>query len=226
MAGILDLRVSELLMSRLCHDLAGPIAALGNGAEMLGDADPDFAAEAMRLVGDSAVQAAARLRFYRFAYGYGGEGMAVAGAPSELAARFFAATTTACDYAPSARRLPLPWQKLACNLLLVGAKGLPRGGTLLVDAGAAGLVLDAVGRAAALAPELLAALRLTMPTAALTPGTVQAYFAGLLARELGCRLWVGAAEAGRFRIGASAAADERSDRNIRKAGVSSIGPLG
>jgi histidine phosphotransferase ChpT len=207
MSGILDMRVVELLTARLCHDLAGPIAALGNGAEMLADEDPDFAAEAVRLIADSAVQAASRLRFYRFAYGFGGDGAAAGGAPSELAVGFFAATTIVCDYATAVCLLPLPWQKLACNLLLVAADGLPRGGTLALDTGARGLVLDGVGEAATLAPELLAAMSSTIPTAALTPRTVQARFTALLACGLGQRLLTSTAEAGRFRIAASAATD-------------------
>jgi histidine phosphotransferase ChpT len=203
----LDMRVLELLTARLCHDLAGPIAAIGNGAEMLADDDPDFAGEAVRLVADSALRAASRLRFYRFAYGFGGDGATAGGAPSELAAGFFAVTTTACDYAASVRLLPLPWQKLACNLLLVAADGLVRGGTLAVNADARGLVLDAVGEAAALTPELLMATSLTIPTAALTPRNVQAYFTALLARGLGRRLLADTAEAGRFRIAVPDAAE-------------------
>jgi hypothetical protein len=31
----IDLRVAELLTSRLCHDLVGPIGAVGNGLELL-----------------------------------------------------------------------------------------------------------------------------------------------------------------------------------------------
>jgi histidine phosphotransferase ChpT len=206
MSGMLDTRVVELLVARLCHDLAGPIAALGNGAEMLADEDSIFAGEAVRLIADSAVQAASRLRFYRFAYGFGGDGAAAGDAPSELAADFFAATTIACDYAAPVRLRPLPWQKLACNLLLVAADGLPRGGTLALNAGPHGLVLDAVGEAAALAPELLAAMSSTLPSAALTPRTAQASFAALLAGGLGQRLLAGTAAA-RFSIATSAAAD-------------------
>jgi histidine phosphotransferase ChpT len=207
MSVMLDMRVVELLTARLCHDLAGPIAALGNGAEMLADEDQDFAGETVRLIADSAAQAASRLRFYRFAYGFGGDGAAAGGRPSELAVGFFAATTIACDYAASVCLLPLTWQKLACNLLLVAADGLPRGGTLALNADARGLVLDAVGEAAALPPELLAAMSPALPTAALTPRTVQARFVALLACGLGQRLLIDAAEAGRFRIGASAASD-------------------
>ena len=205
MAGLLDMRVLELLAARLCHDLAGPIAAVGHGAEALAEDDQDLAREALRLVAEGAIRAANRLQFYRFAYGSRGDGGAAGRAPSELALRFFEATTIACDYAPSARLLPLAWQKLACNLLLVGADLLPRGGALGVHAGAGGLVVDAAGPTVAPAPELIAALKLMLPTTALTPGTVQGYFAGLLARALGRRLLAANSGAGGIRIGAAAA---------------------
>src|SRR5271163_1304154 len=78
-AGTIDLRVLELLTARLCHELSGPIAAINNGVELLVDEpvpgkageDPDFMHEAIALLGDSARRATDRLRFYRFAYGFG-----------------------------------------------------------------------------------------------------------------------------------------------------------
>jgi histidine phosphotransferase ChpT len=205
MADSIDMRVVELLTARLCHDLAGPIAAIGNGAEMLADEDPGFIGETVRLIADSAAQAAGRLRFYRFAFGFSGEGGAAGGAPSDLAAGFFAATAIACDYSPSVCQLSLAWQKLACNLLLVGADGLPRGGRVALRADGPSLVLEAHGEVAGLSPELLAATNLAIPTAALTPRTVQARFAALLAYALGQRLVTGAAEGGGLRIATSAA---------------------
>jgi hypothetical protein len=72
-------------------------------------------------------------------------------------------------------------------------------------------VVDAAGATIALAPELTAALTLTLPTTALTPGTVQPYFAGLLARALGRRLLAASAAAGRIRIGAAAAGYAAAD---------------
>lgn len=32
-----QLRLAELLTTRLCHDLSGPIGAVNNGAEFLGE---------------------------------------------------------------------------------------------------------------------------------------------------------------------------------------------
>jgi histidine phosphotransferase ChpT len=191
-AGGLDLRVLELLTARLCHELIGPIAAISNGVELLADEpvlakggrDQEFVHDAVALVGDSASRAASRLQFYRFAYGYGHGGSIV----GSLASRFFERTQIACDYGESIRVLPLDWQRLACNLLLTGAEALSRGGSLVLAVAPDGLDLEATGEFAALSPETSAALSLATPAAALTPRSVQAYFTGLLAEVLGCRL--------------------------------------
>jgi histidine phosphotransferase ChpT len=208
-SSIVDLRVLELLTARLCHELSAPIAAISNGLELLSEEDPhlgptpgtSFAREAAALIGDSARRAGRRLQFYRFSYGFGG-GSALAGpAPHELAESFFAESRIACDYSGNVRILPPDWQKLACNLLPVGAETLPRGGHLVLTGDP--LNLEAVGEAADLSPELRSALMLTMPVAELTSRTVQAFFTGLLAKALGCRL-IGAVEPGRVRLTAIA----------------------
>ena len=195
-AGGLDLRVLELLTARLCHELIGPIAAINNGVELLADepvlaqgaGDQGFVHDAIALVGDSASRAASRLQFYRFAYGYGHGGSLVGSPPNELAIRFFEGTQITCNYGESIGVLPLDWQRLACNLLLTGAEALSRGGNLIMAAMPDGLDLEATGEFAALSPEASAALSLATPVAALTRRSVQAYFTGLLAEVLGCRL--------------------------------------
>jgi histidine phosphotransferase ChpT len=185
-----------LLTARLCHELSGPIAAINNGVELLVDepalagdgADQGFVQDAIALVGDSATRAASRLQFYRFAYSFGGGGLMAGSPPDELVSRFFEGTRIACDYGESIRVLPLDWQRLACNLLLTGAEALSRGGSLVLALAPDGLDLEAAGEFAALSPETHAALSLTTPVAALTSRSVQAYFTGLLAETLGCRL--------------------------------------
>jgi histidine phosphotransferase ChpT len=200
MSVMLDMRILELLTARLCHELSGPIAAVGNGVELLGEDDRDFAHEALALVADSADRAAARLQFYRFSYGFGGDAATAGPLPFELAARFFERARIVCDYAEGVRALPLDRQKLGCNLLLVGAEALIRGGRLTLDVGPTGLQLEAVGEAVSLAPEQGAALRLETPVGALTSRTVNAYFAGILARAQGWRLVGAKAEPGRCRL--------------------------
>src|ERR1700680_1447081 len=114
-----DLRVPDLLPPRRCHDLIGPVPAIGNGVELLADEDPDFVRDAVALVGESARKANRRLQFYRFAYGFTG-GELTGPAPHQLASALFADSDIACDYRGSVRALPLGWQRLAPHMFARG----------------------------------------------------------------------------------------------------------
>ena len=200
-----DLRIAELLAARLCHELVGPITAVANGAELLCEAGLEGDPEALAVIGESAQRAGSRLQFYRFAYGFGGEGQTAGPSPGELAAGYFAASPIACRYGEMVRCLPLIQQKLACNLLVLGAEALVRGGRIAVDVGAGGIRVEAAGDGVTLAHEQSAALRMTTPVAALTSRTVHGYFTGRLARAQGCRL-VDELAPGRLCIGSISAA--------------------
>jgi histidine phosphotransferase ChpT len=198
------LRVVELLAARLCHDLISPVSAIANGAELLGEDDPDFVREAVALVDSSARNANARLQFFRFAYGFSGSGLA-GPAPHLLAAEYFAGSAVICDYREAARALPLGEQKLACAMLLVAGEALPRGGRLVVDAASEGPEIDAIGDTVTLPAEARSALARTTDPAELTTRTVTPYFAGLLAAAQG-RTLVVSDRPGGFSLGATLSA--------------------
>jgi histidine phosphotransferase ChpT len=204
----IDLRVLELLAARLCHDLIGPVAAIGNGVELLAEEDPDFVRDAVALVGESARKANRLLQFYRFAYGFSG-GELTGPAPHQLASALFADSDIACDYRESVRALPLGRQRLACNMLAIGGEALSRRGRLVVDAGAVGPELEGTGGGAGPSAQIRDALALALPLAELTSRSVGAYFTGLVAAGLGCRIIVDARPGGfRFGIAAAGAAAE------------------
>ena len=194
-----DLRVLELLAARLCHELIGPVAAIGNGAELLADEEPDFVKDAVALVGESARKANRRLQFYRCAYGFtGGE---LAGLPPDrLVSALFEESAITCDYREGVRGLSVEWQKLACNMAAIGGEALPRGGSLVVDVESGAPRLDGKGEGNGPGEPIRAALALAMPLDELSSRTAGAYFTGLLAARLGRRIVVDA-EPGRFRLG-------------------------
>jgi histidine phosphotransferase ChpT len=200
----IDLRLAELLAARLCHELAGAITAATNGADLLGEPDLEVDRETLALVGDSARRAGSRLQFYRFAYGYGGNGDAAGPPPRELVAGYFAASRIVCHYGDEVGALPPIQQKLACNLLAFGAEALARGGHIAIGFAAGGLRLEVAGEGLSLAREQSLALGLNLRVAELTTRTVQAYFTALLARIQGWRL-VDVAAPGRLHISASPA---------------------
>lgn len=67
-------QLASLIGSRICHDLISPIGAISNGLELLGLSGqmngPEF-----DLIADSVLNANARIRFFRIAYGAAGEQM-------------------------------------------------------------------------------------------------------------------------------------------------------
>jgi histidine phosphotransferase ChpT len=199
---MLDMRVCELLAARLCHDLAGPVAAIANGSELLDDEDADFARDAATLIGGSATTAVARLQLFRFVYGFSRG--AVAGPPPQLlATEYFAGTAIVCDYPDAVRQLELEWQRLGCSLLVVAGEALPRGGRVAIEAAVGGIAISAIGEGDGPSADARDALILKTPIDALTPRTVGAYFAGVLAETLARRLRI-AAGPGQFRISCEA----------------------
>ena len=120
------LSVFELFAARLCHDLIGPVAAIANGVELLGEDDPDSSARPSRwsATAREGQRAAAifslRLRFRRRRAGR--SGAATSSPPS------FRRNRDRCDYREAARALPLERQKLACTMLVVAGEALSRGG--------------------------------------------------------------------------------------------------
>jgi len=182
-----EFRILELLASRLCHELISPVGAINNGVELMGEDDPEFAKQAAALIAQSAKKAGARLQFYRFAYGAGGTGAGTP-PPKELVAALLDGGKVTCDWTASLDALPVEWQKLACNLALLAAEMLPRGGKVSLAAVGKGIEAVASGEAVNLTGELKAALGPHSDPAAIGARTVHGYFTACYARHLGAKL--------------------------------------
>jgi histidine phosphotransferase ChpT len=202
MSGTIEFRVLELLNARLCHELVSPVGAINNGVELLGEDDPDFVRDAIQLIGQSARKAGQRLQFYRFAYGTsGGASGIVQGSGRDLAEGLFDGGKIRCEWSAEAATLPAEWQRLACNMLVLAAEVLPRGGSVAVrvlGAGTSGIEVAADGESVNIAAELTGALEPGVNAEQLTSRTVHAYFTRRLAELLGASLTV--AEAGGARV--------------------------
>ena len=62
-------QLAQLLCTRLCHDLAGPVGAVAAGVELVGD-DPSMAdQETLQLISASSAAASRKLKFLRIAFG-------------------------------------------------------------------------------------------------------------------------------------------------------------
>jgi len=203
-----DLRVAELLASRLCHDLVGPIGAVSNGMELMADEGLGMADEALALAGNSAAQASDLLQYYRLAYGFAGGRQGSDLTPLRaLAEDFVGHHKTSLDWGSSgAADLPEGAGKLILNLIAFAVEALPRGGTVGVSladhAGGLQVQVQAVGGGAALRPEAREALAEGVTVEQLTPRNVHGYFTRLVARRLGGELAVEEAGDGLVRFSA------------------------
>lgn len=195
----LETRLAELLCTRLCHDLTGPIGAVNNGAEFLGEEGFALQDQAIELIINSAQQAVVRLQFYRQAYGrvnYQGE--ASLSETRELAQEFFGDSrfqlAWPLQYTESADvSLSRKMAKLILNMLILISGAMPRGGTLSVRLGR-----DAQGNAEVRVRgegdnvredgETMDALLKKTHIENITPKSVQPYFMARLAENLGVGL--------------------------------------
>lgn len=196
---MVDLRVMELLNARLCHELISPVGAINNGVELVAeeDADADFQRDAMKLIASSAKTAGHRLNFYRFAYGSGR-----GSSGKDAALGLLEGGKVRATWSEAASALPLEWQRLACNMVVLAAEALPRGGTIEITAGTdgKGVVVNAAGENVNLTAELRAALADGADIAALTARTVHGYYTARVAETLQARLQLGEPQPGKTAI--------------------------
>ena len=204
----IDFKVAQLLASRLCHDLAGGIGALTTGAELLAEEGGAPDSEAIALISMSAQQTAHRLQFLRLAFGQGGgeDGRVALVEVSRAVNNYLSGSRTSLVWDAPETRIELGAGKLLANLCLIGAECLPRGGILGVEVTALddrlGFAVAACGNGARLEETLKQALDANVDVAVLTPRTVHAHYAALLARELGAELEIASVSEEEVRLAA------------------------
>src|SRR6201991_5296934 len=126
-----EIEFAALLVSRVCHDLVGPLGAVVNGMEVLEDErDPAMRADAIKLVTMSADQALARIQFMRIAFGAAGSAGAELdlGEIGRLVTGLFAGSKIKLEWNVANVHWPKDWAKLLMNATLLAADCLPRGG--------------------------------------------------------------------------------------------------
>jgi histidine phosphotransferase ChpT len=133
-----EIEFAALLVSRVCHDLVGPLGAVVNGMEVLEDErDPAMRADAIKLVTMSADQALARIQFMRIAFGAAGSAGAELdlGEIGRLTEGLLQGGKVQLTW--NAQRLywAKDWAKLLMNATLLAADCLPRGGQVTVETG-------------------------------------------------------------------------------------------
>jgi histidine phosphotransferase ChpT len=182
--------LASLVCARLCHDLVGPVSAIGAALDVLEDEDAeDMREDAMALLRESANAAWARLEFTRLAFGAGGSapGQIEAGELERVVAGMFEKSKSDIVWAGGGETLEKSSARVLLNLVLLGVEALPRGGSVTVEILPDGTEHRVVceGTRARLSPAATAALEGVAADGAFDARSIQPYFAGLLARQAG-----------------------------------------
>src|SRR5215469_11481027 len=133
-----EIEFSALMVSRVCHDLVGPLGAVVNGLEVLEDErDAGMREDALKLVTSSANQALARIQFMRIAFGAAGSAGAELdlGEVGRLIQGLLDGGKVKLEWNVPQSYWAKDWAKLLMNATLLGADCLPRGGAVRVEAG-------------------------------------------------------------------------------------------
>lgn len=125
-----DAKIAALIGSRICHDLISPIGAINNGLELLGMTGSTSGPE-MELISESVVNASARIRFFRVAFGAAGEQQIGVGEANGIVQDMARSGRVRMDYLVD---LPQPRKmiRLAFLAILCIEDALPYGGQINV----------------------------------------------------------------------------------------------
>lgn len=193
-----EMRVAELLCSRLCHDLVGPVSAINHGCELIADSGPQMVAEAGEMTAESARQASNRLQFFRVAFGLSGGGTGqMSMAEGRKLAKGFIERHIELDWpinpdlpwADQAVQVPKDVIKVILNLLMLSIDCLPRGGHVAINQAVfpegLGIAFVCNGQNAEIREEIASALNPQAQSDQLSARTVQAFFLARLVDDLG-----------------------------------------
>lgn len=185
---MIELAAVELLASRLCHELVGPVGAIGNGLELLAEESARFAGETVALVTRSAERTAALLALFRAAVGVAGaqSGFGLADAQVVMS-DVLAGGKIGLDWPEERQAGPPGAAKLVLNMILTAGEMLPRGGCIAVRTSLEGddfaITVTARGAGARLTAELEAGFDPEAPAERLTTRSIQAHFTAHLCRR-------------------------------------------
>jgi histidine phosphotransferase ChpT len=209
----IDLRIAQLMCSRLCHDLVGPAGAVNAGVEFLDEANGHDAG-ALALVASSGRQVTRRLAFFRVAFGLAGgaDGALSLAEARGLAEGMLAGGRVELDWpltgAGADTRVPRPLDtvRLVLCQVLLAAGALPRGGGVEVRLAERREGLEAqvsaIGRDAGVGDDLLAAIGPDASPDELTARTVHGYYTARLAERLGTAIRIEDGKPDEYRLSA------------------------
>lgn len=177
--------LTELIASKICHDLTSPVGAIANGVEIMEEMGIDN--DVTSLIAFSATQASAKLKTLRMAYGLGGADNSI---KLELIHQTYG------EFVEGDNRIKQDWDSrmdigfekrrgfpklMMCCLMLAG-DALPKGGVVSVKAEENDtLLITAEGTNASLKPNVFKTLEHKTSVEDLDPTLIHPYITKLFA---------------------------------------------
>lgn len=184
----MDLRIAELLCSRLCHDLISSISAINNGMELLKELGPEALADTQDLIEQSGLQATYKLRCFRIAYGSSGNEARLVDI-RDAAVHYFSDSKIQLEWNPGDSQ-PDKYGigKVLLNVILLAAETLGGTGTIRVELNAGQISVVTTGRTMPLRPDIEQALGQQIDWKSLDPKAAHALVTRYFAERIGVML--------------------------------------
>jgi len=183
----LDLRVAELICSRLCHDLISPISAINNGIELIAEVGDEARPDADVLIAESARSASRRLRMFRYAYGLAGQ----EGGLDEIrnvTLSYFDGSKVTIDWPPISIAMPAGIGKVILNLMLLAPEIVRGHSKIALAASPQEITVTYSGSSAKLDEGIAAALDGAVLSDNLDPVTAHAVLTAAQAARVGAKI--------------------------------------
>lgn len=208
MSNPIDIRTLQLLCSRLCHDLIGPVGAINTAIELMGDEGGGaLDVEALKVLARSADEANRKLAFFRAVFGLGGNQKTEARLSDlrELTDGLLASGKVTANWdADIPETLPGGVGRILILLAFLAAEALPRGGEVGVRVQAftdgLGAACIAEGDRAALHSEVEGVLKGEILPDELSARGIPAYVLLLLAEENNAKVEFSSPQAGQIAL--------------------------
>lgn len=173
-------RASEILISKICHDLVSPVGAVNNGIEFLTDMGADGLQDGLGLIEHSARQASVRLQLFRMCYGAGGSDAKVTGKVIYETFQNYIADTK-CEMAWDLMNdipdhdVPAGFMKVLLNMMVFVQESLPKGGVVTITMGDG--FMRVIGKGDLIKPkeDSVEALSGKLPVENLSPKSIHGY---------------------------------------------------
>lgn len=183
----MDLRVVELICSRLCHDLISPISAINNGIELINEVGEEARPDADLLIAESAHNASRRLRAFRYAYGLAGQDVGI-DEIRNVALAYFEGSKTRIDWPPISVELPAGTGKVVLNLLLLTPELVRGENQVSISASPKEIAITYKGNNAKMDEDMGAALSGAVLSDNLDPRTAHAVLTAAQAARIGAKI--------------------------------------